>query len=554
MKNKLDKLILSGIIFTVFIGITGYSTGMIYGKSLDEKDKASLMQNLENSNKEDSIVSEKGGENGNSEIKNNKDTIKNDKKSDKDKKTIPGHKSDMGTKSYSGSPTTPIPKNLKDGVYYGQAKGYDGQVKVKVSVEKGKIKNIDVLSHSETPEYFEKGLKVIDSILSAQNTNVDSVSGATFTSNAIKNAVANALKSAGGSSSNPSGSSARSSNTAPSNTSKSNDKYKTENENLKKQIANLINSNSKIDKSKLKDGTYEGVGLGYENRQTKVKVKIENQKISKIDIVSTGDDEPFFSNAKSKIINGIIEKNTTSVDVVSNATYSSNGIKSAVNNALEKAIGNSTSNSGYTKILEDRIKNLEKELRETKEQLKNKKEEDKKEYEENNHDNSKEKNEFSLPENKKNGTFTGKAKGHKGEDVLVEVKTKEGKIVDINIKKILDDMPFVNKSMAVKKLLMKENPSMIFKAYEEFYNLSQQIENKDFDRLPQYLKEHVKVINYPKDSAKVDPILTNQISKMIREYWENNENENYIKEIDATASATRSAAGISNAVKNALFD
>ncbi|WAW15013.1 FMN-binding protein [Peptostreptococcus equinus] len=312
----------------------------------------------------------------------------------------------------------------------------------------------------------------------------------------------------------------------------------------------MINYNSKVDRSKIRDGIYEGVGLGYENRQTKVKVRIEKQKITNIDIVSTGDDEPFFSNAKSKVINSIIEKNSPAVDIVSRATFSSNGIKSAVKNALEKASNQTSADSSYTNNLEERIRKLEKELHETKEKLNKKNEEIKKiEIEKNNiktEDNSTSKNEFVLPESKKNGTFIGKSKGHKGKDILVEVTTKNGKIEEINVKEISDDMSFINKSMAVKDSLLNNNYNMTLEAFREFGDLSYKIENKKINELPEYIKSRVKELSYPLDTKETNPVFTSEISKIIREYWKYINNENYIREIDVTASATRSAAGIMN--------
>lgn len=86
--------------------------------------------------------------------------------------------------------------NFKDGEYFGEAEGYGGTIKVKVIVKNGKMKDIKIISHNETPEYLANAEKVIKSILEKGNLDVDSVAGATISSNAIKKAVANALKDA----------------------------------------------------------------------------------------------------------------------------------------------------------------------------------------------------------------------------------------------------------------------------------------------------------------------------------------------------------------------
>lgn len=85
-----------------------------------------------------------------------------------------------------------------DGVYNGSAEGKNGPMKVEVSVEKGKINTIKVLEHSETPGLSDPILeKIPQEIIKAQSTEVSVVSGATVTSNAIMQAVQDAIKDAG---------------------------------------------------------------------------------------------------------------------------------------------------------------------------------------------------------------------------------------------------------------------------------------------------------------------------------------------------------------------
>lgn len=99
--------------------------------------------------------------------------------------------------SFNISP--PSNAKLKDGVYYGSGTGFGGTLGVKVVVSGNKIADIQVISQNETLSpinYFANGATVISRILSAQTPNVDSVSGATYTSNGIKAAVYNAIKDA----------------------------------------------------------------------------------------------------------------------------------------------------------------------------------------------------------------------------------------------------------------------------------------------------------------------------------------------------------------------
>lgn len=80
----------------------------------------------------------------------------------------------------------------------------------------------------------------------------------------------------------------------------------------------------------LADGTYEGSANGFSGK-IKVSVVIKNQTIRSINILSNSDDEAFFNRAKEGVTVSILAKQSTDVDTVSGATYSSRGIMNAVN-------------------------------------------------------------------------------------------------------------------------------------------------------------------------------------------------------------------------------
>ncbi|MBR5316570.1 MAG: FMN-binding protein [Lachnospiraceae bacterium] len=78
--------------------------------------------------------------------------------------------------------------------YIGEADGFGGPVKVKVTMDGKKIAKIDVLSHGETAGVSDPAFKTIpDAIIAAQSTTIDAASGATVSSKAIMAAVENAL-------------------------------------------------------------------------------------------------------------------------------------------------------------------------------------------------------------------------------------------------------------------------------------------------------------------------------------------------------------------------
>ena len=201
--------------------------------------------------------------------------------------------------------------DVKDGTYKGSANGYGGKVTVNVTVSKKTMTAIDIVSApGETDSFFHRAKGVIDEMLTAQSTDVDVVSGATYSSNGIIGAVKNAL-------------------------------FGTESNNA--TAANAGNaagsapSVSKVSESgKWKDGTYTGSGKGF-GGTISVKVTVKDGKISAIDVTSaSGETASYFSKAKG-IIPKMISGQTTNVDAASGATYSSNGIITAVRNALSKA-------------------------------------------------------------------------------------------------------------------------------------------------------------------------------------------------------------------------
>lgn len=86
-----------------------------------------------------------------------------------------------------------------------------------------------------------------------------------------------------------------------------------------------------------KDGTYTGSGKGFKGGTTKVSVTVVNGKITSVETLSNGDTPQYYKKASGTVINNILSKQSTSVDTVSGATYSSKGIISAVSDALSQA-------------------------------------------------------------------------------------------------------------------------------------------------------------------------------------------------------------------------
>ena len=219
------------------------------------------------------------------------------------------------------TPTTEVPEGgYKDGTYQGSGTGFGGTITVQVTVSGGKITAVDILSASgETGSYFASAQGVVSKVLSSQSPNVDAVSGATYSSNGIIQAVQNALSQAGNSdSATPAA--------TPTPTPKPAKKPK------------------KDTSVSYKDGVYEGQAEGFDGTVT-VKVTIKNGKIKKISNTNT-DTPEFFNKAWKTIKSNVISRQSTSeIDTVSGATFSSNGILGALSQALSKADQSGTTDS-----------------------------------------------------------------------------------------------------------------------------------------------------------------------------------------------------------------
>ena len=87
-------------------------------------------------------------------------------------------------------PATPL---VVDGIYTAEAMGFEGEITVQVTVAEDKITDITLLSAEDEEEYLSQAKQVIPAILEGQSPNVDAVSGATYSSTGILNAVKLAL-------------------------------------------------------------------------------------------------------------------------------------------------------------------------------------------------------------------------------------------------------------------------------------------------------------------------------------------------------------------------
>nr|WP_296092354.1 FMN-binding protein [uncultured Dorea sp.] len=201
----------------------------------------------------------------------------------------------------------------KDGTYYGTGTGFGGTLKVQVVISSGKITSIDVIENHDDSSYLSRAMALINNIIATQSTNVDVVSGATYSSNGIKSAVRDALRQAAVSGS------AAAENAADDSQSSQDTSDTTQ-----------VTGNFPY-----KEGIYYGTAEGY-NGDIEVAVVLQDQSIKAVLVTKNHDDARFFDRAM-EVVKNIMKKQSTDVDVVSGATYSSNGLINAVKNALKEA-------------------------------------------------------------------------------------------------------------------------------------------------------------------------------------------------------------------------
>lgn len=295
------------------------------------------------------------------------------------------------------TPTTEVPEGgYKDGTYQGSGTGFGGTITVQVTVSGGKITAVDILSASgETGSYFASAQGVVSKVLSSQSPNVDAVSGATYSSNGIIQAVQNALSQAGNSDS-----ATPAATPTPTPTPKPAKKPK------------------KDTSVSYKDGVYEGQAEGFDGIVT-VKVTIKNGKIKKISNTNT-DTPEFFNKAWKTIKSNVISRQSTSeIDTVSGATFSSNGILGALSQALSKADQSGTTDSKEeditptpTAVPDETVTPIPTELPQPTKTPDNPSDEQ------------------PVVNLLKDGTYTGSAMGYSGQ-VNITLTIKDGKITEV---------------------------------------------------------------------------------------------------------------------------
>ncbi|MGD9567461.1 MAG: FMN-binding protein [Sedimentibacter sp.] len=182
--------------------------------------------------------------------------------------------------------TTEIP----EGALTGTAKGFGGDVTVYIVMDGDKIASVQAKGPDETQGIGSNAIDQLPAkIVEANSADVDVVAGATYTSKAIIEAVKTALAS---------------------------------------------NSASEEPAAEAPEGALTGKAEGFGGDVT-VTVVMDGDKIASVDVKGPDETQGIGSNAIDQLPAKIVEANSTDVDVIAGATYTSKAIIEAVNNALK---------------------------------------------------------------------------------------------------------------------------------------------------------------------------------------------------------------------------
>lgn len=229
--------------------------------------------------------------------------------------------------------TSESDRTYKDGTYYGSGTGFGGKLMVEVVIQDGKIVSVTLVENEgDDHPYIDNASALLQSIVAAQSTNVDAVSGATYSSAGLIEAVRNALAQA-----------------AVSGTGSAVTADQTVQKETQASSGTTSLTGAEEQGKTYRNGTYTGMAVCVPDGEEEfdaytltLNVTIADDKIVGIsDIKGSGDryisaNDRYLAKA-SAIAENIIQSGGIEVDAVSGATCSSNAIRQAVKNAMEQA-------------------------------------------------------------------------------------------------------------------------------------------------------------------------------------------------------------------------
>ena len=250
------------------------------------------------------------------------------------------------TKKPAPTPKPGEEQIYKDGTYTGTGKGYSGTITLTAKIKKGVIKSLEV-EHTDTPMFFKKAWEVLENeIIQNQSVDgIDTVSGATYSSKGILNAMKDILKQAekGTTKVTPTPTPEVTVTPTPEATPTPEETPTPEVTPTPEETPVPTPTPEETPEPTPEptgpyiDGTYTGSSYGYSGR-VNVTVTIQGGQIASIE-QSNSDSPEFFEAAWGTIYPQIMaNQSADGVDTVSGATFSSEGILGAVQKALAQAL------------------------------------------------------------------------------------------------------------------------------------------------------------------------------------------------------------------------
>ena len=188
--------------------------------------------------------------------------------------------------------------DLADGTYSATEQGFGGDVTVDMTIAKGKISEVSITGDKETPGLGQAALNPLaEAIIEAQSAEVEGVSGASYTSKAVKAAAAKTLAAARGEEPEGAG-----------------------------DVA-------------LADGTYNAETWSFSpNFKMELQLVVKDGRFSSIEVTGGNDTKPILQSVLDLMVPRMIEAQSLSVDSITGATTSSNAVKAAAEDCLVQAI------------------------------------------------------------------------------------------------------------------------------------------------------------------------------------------------------------------------
>ncbi|MCL1992856.1 MAG: FMN-binding protein [Spirochaetes bacterium] len=216
--------------------------------------------------------------------------------------------------------------SLNPGTFRGIGDGYYGEIVLDVTVDNTGILDIEVVSHLDTPAFWNMAYtNLMPLIIAINSTGVNAVSGATYTSRGLIAAIEDAMLQAGAD--------LVSLRTAPE---------------APAAVADGAPNGAASALGPFAAGTFVGIGAGGYYGDIHVSVTFSQARLVDLEVVYDNETPMFANMAYAALIPGVLQAQTYNVDTVSGATYTSTAFLAAIQDAVRQATGGGAAAAAFT--------------------------------------------------------------------------------------------------------------------------------------------------------------------------------------------------------------